>query len=282
MSLGIVFHAISALAYALLGAGHTRRLLRDGNAEQVGQTARMCLLGALALHGVALYLSLQKDDQLFIGWALALSVAVWLGLVVYWIEGFFIRLDGLQLLLIPAGFLTTLLAALFPQGFVVPHAGNGWLRAHLVISLAAYGLITVAAMQSMLMALLDRHLHQPVPAQARRGLVALVLDVQPPLLVQERLLFRLIGVGFAVLTLAMIAGSVASMELTHHVLPFDHKTVFTLLSWVTFGGLLLGRTLRGWRGRVALRWTVTGFVFLILAYTGSRFVLEVILHRGLT
>ena len=102
MSLGIVFHAISALAYALLGAGHTRRLLRDGNAEQVGQTARMCLLGALALHGVALYLSLQKDDQLFIGWALALSVAVWLGLVVYWIEGFFIRLDGLQLLLVLA------------------------------------------------------------------------------------------------------------------------------------------------------------------------------------
>jgi ABC-type uncharacterized transport system permease subunit len=248
MSLGIVFHAISALAYALMGAGHTRRLLRDGNAVQVGQTARMCLLGVLALHAVALY---------------------------------FIRLDGLQLLLIPAGFLTTLLAALFPQGFVVPHAGNAWLRAHLVISLAAYGLITIAALQSMLMALLDRHLRQHESAQARRGLLALVLDVQPPLLVQERLLFRLIGVGFVALTLAVVTGSVASMELIHRVLPFDHKTVFTLLSWLTFGGLLLGRHLRGWRGRVALRWTLTGFVFLILAYTGSRFVLEVILHRGL-
>ena len=281
MSLGIVFHAISALAYALLGAGHTRRLLRDGNAEHVGQTARICLLGALALQAAALVLSLQKDGQLFIGWALALSAAVWLGLVIYWIEGFFIRLDGLQLLLIPAGFLTTLLAALFPEGVIVPHAGNAWLRAHLVISLAAYGLITIAALQAMLMSLLDRHLRLHESKEDQRGLVARVLDVQPPLLVQERLLFRLIGVGFAVLTLAMITGSVASMQLIHRVLPFDHKTVFTVLSWVTFGGLLAGRHLRGWRGRVALRWTLTGFVFLILAYTGSRFVLEMILHRGL-
>src|SRR3546814_3472484 len=70
------------------------------------------------------------------------------------------------------------------------------------------------------------------------------------------------------------------MQLTGKVLPFDHKTVFMLLSWLTFGVLLLGRHIRGWRGRVALRWTLTGFAFLILAYTGSRFVLEVILHRS--
>lgn len=280
MSLGIVFHAAAALAYALLGLGHTRRLLRNGSAELVGQTARLCLLGALVLHAAALYLSLQDKGQLFIGWALALSAAVWLGLVVYWIEGFFIRLDGLQLLLIPAALLTTLLAALFPQGIIVLHAGNTWLRAHLVISLAAYGLITIAALQAMLMALLDRHLRQTENPATQRKLVARVLDVQPPLLVQERLLFRLIWIGFGVLTLAVITGSVASLSLTHRVLPFDHKTVFTLLSWATFGGLLLGRRLQGWRGRVALRWTLTGFVFLILAYTGSRFVLEVILHRS--
>ena len=94
------------------------------------------------------------------------------------------------------------------------------------------------------------------------------------------MLFRVIWIGFAVLTAAVITGSVASMELTGKVLPFDHKTVFTLLSWLTFGVLLLGRHIRGWRGRVALRWTLTGFAFLILAYTGSRFVLEVILHRS--
>jgi ABC-type uncharacterized transport system permease subunit len=278
--MGIVFHAAAALAYALLGLSQARRLLRNDSVEQVGQTARLCLLGALALHGAGLWHSvLLPDGQLFIGWALALSAAVWLGLLVYWLESFVIQIDGLQLLLIPAAVLVTLLAAVFPQGIVVPHAGNAWLRTHLVISLAAYGLITIAALQAMLMALLDRHLRQSPNPSEQRSLLARVLDVQPPLLVQERLLFRVIGVGFVILTLAVLTGSVASLSLTGRVLPFDHKTVFTLLSWATFGGLLLGRRLKGWRGRVALRWTLTGFVFLILAYTGSRFVLEVILHR---
>ena len=96
---------------------------------------------------------------------------------------------------------------------------------------------------------------------------------------QEHLLFVIIWIGFAVLSLAVVSGSIASLKLTGKILPFDHKTVFTLLSWATFGVLLLGRHVWGWRGRVALRWTLTGFGFLILAYTGSRFVLEMILHR---
>lgn len=281
MSPGIVFHAAAALAYAILGFGQTNRLLRaNGSVEQVGRTVRFCLLGALVLHAIGLYAAMLGSGQLFVGWALALSAGVWLGLVVFWLESLVIRIDGLQLILVPAALLAALLAAIFPQGMVVPHANSNLLRTHLVIALAAYGLITIAAMQAMLMALLDRHLHRPQRAPAERGLVARVLDAQPPLLVQERLLFRVIWVGFAVLTLAVASGSLASLSLTGRVLPFDHKTVFTLLSWITFGGLLAGRRLHGWRGRVALRWTIAGFVFLILAYTGTRFVLEVILHRG--
>jgi len=281
MSPGIVFHAGAALAYAVLGAVLARRLQRGtSGVEQTGRTARLWLLGALVLHGAGLYQAMVGAGVLFIGWALALSAAVWLGLVVFWLESLLVRLDGLQLLLVPAGMLTTALAALFPQGIVVPHAGSPWLLAHLLVALAAYGLITVAALQAMLMALLDRHLHRPQEAPGQRGLVARILDVQPPLLVQERLLFHVIKIGFAVLTLAVCLGSFASLSLTGQVLPFDHKTVFTLLSWLTFGVLLLGRHIRGWRGRVALRWTLTGFALLILAYTGSRFVLEVILHRG--
>ncbi|SSW65339.1 cytochrome c biogenesis protein CcsA [Achromobacter veterisilvae] len=280
MSLGIVFHTAAALAYAVLGGSLWIRLAGAGEVEQTGKIARLCLLGALVLHGVGLQQSMLGAQHLFIGWALALSAAIWLGMVVFWLESLLVRIDGLQLLLLPAATIASGLAALFPQGQYVPHANDAWLRVHLLIALAAYGLITIAALHAMMMALLDRHLHRPLDAPAERSIVGRVLDSQPPLLVQEQLLFRIIWIGFVVLTLAVGTGSVASMKLTGKILPFDHKTVFTLLSWLTFGVLLAGRHVWGWRGRVALRWTLTGFGFLILAYTGSRFVLEMILHRG--
>jgi ABC-type uncharacterized transport system permease subunit len=280
MSTGIVFHAAAAVAYAVLAGSLWRRLSRTQDVQQAGRTNRLCLLGALLLQGIALYQSILGGEALFVGWALALSAAVWLGMLIFWLESLLVRIDGLQLLLLPAATLTTGLAALFPQGQVVPHAHNPWLRTHLMIALAAYGLMTVAALHAGLMALLDRHLHRPPRAAGQTSIVGRVLDVQPPLLMQEYLLFRLISVGFVVLTLTVCTGAIASYELTGKPLPFDHKTVFTLLSWLTFGVLLLGRYLKGWRGRVALRWTLAGFALLILAYTGSRFVLEVILHRG--
>lgn len=280
MSLGIVFHTAAALAYAVLGGSLWIRLARGGGVEQTGKIARLCLLGALVLHGIGLQQSMLGAQHLFIGWALALSAAIWLGMVVFWLESLLVRIDGLQLLLLPAATIASGLAALFPQGQFVPHANDAWLRIHLLIALAAYGLITIAALHAMMMALLDRHLHRPLEAPTERSIIGRVLDSQPPLLVQEQLLFRIIWIGFIVLTLAVGTGSVASMKLTGKILPFDHKTVFTLLSWLTFGVLLVGRHIWGWRGRVALRWTLTGFGFLILAYTGSRFVLEMILHRG--
>ncbi|WMD19965.1 cytochrome c biogenesis protein CcsA [Achromobacter seleniivolatilans] len=280
MSLGIVFHTAAALAYAVLGGSLWIRLAGAGEVEQTGKIARLCLLGALVLHGIGLQQAMLGAQHLFIGWALALSAAIWLGMVVFWLESLLVRIDGLQLLLLPAAAIASGLAALFPQGQFVPHADDIWLRVHLLIALAAYGLITIAALHAMMMALLDRHLHRPLDAPAERSIIGRVLDSQPPLLVQEQLLFRIIWIGFIVLTLAVGSGSFASMKLTGKILPFDHKTVFTLLSWLTFGVLLAGRHIWGWRGRVALRWTLTGFGFLILAYTGSRFVLEMILHRG--
>src|SRR3546814_16878686 len=91
------------------------------------------------------------------------------------------------------------MAALFPQGQLVPHAENGWLRLHLLIALAAYALITVAALHALLMAMLDRHLHRPLDAPTQRSLLSRRLSAHPQLLVQDQLLYRVIWLGFAVL-----------------------------------------------------------------------------------
>lgn len=280
MSTGIVFHLMAALAYAVLALLLWRPLAKGKDKVAAGKIRHVCLAGAIALHGIALYNSILPAQSLHLGWASALSAAIWLGMVVFWLESLVMRLEGLLLLLLPASALASVLAAVFPQSHVVAHAGFEWLRIHLLIALVAYGLITVAAVQAMLMAALDRQLHRPIQAEADRGMINRAIDSMPPLLVQEVLLFRLIWIGFAILTLAVITGSIVSLRLSGAILPMDHKTIFTLLSWLTFGILLLGRHLKGWRGRIALRWTLTGFAFLLLSYTGSRFVLDVILQRS--
>jgi ABC-type uncharacterized transport system permease subunit len=109
--------------------------------------------------------------------------------------------------------------------------------------------------------------------------MARFLDRLPPLLAMETVLFRLITAGFALLTATLASGVFFSEQTFGRPLRFDHKSVFTIAAWLVFGGLLAGRVFFGWRGRTALRWTLIGFAMLMLAYVGSRFVLEVLLGR---
>jgi len=120
------------------------------------------------------------------------------------------------------------------------------------------------------------HAHEARALHQHRGRF---LQSLPPLLTMERILFRIIALGFVLLTLTLGSGMLFSDELFGKPLQFNHKVMFGIISWCLFGALLLGRQIYGWRGRIALRWTLTGFVVLVLAYIGSKFVLEFILHR---
>jgi len=160
---------------------------------------------------------------------------------------------------------------LFPGRLGAAYAASFEFRVHLVLAMLAYSLFTIALLHALLMAVVERRLHRKEGA---------VLGALPPLLTLERLLFRLIGAAFLLLTVTLATGFAFSESLFGRAMRFDHKTVFGVLSWLTFGLLLAGRQLYGWRGRTALRWTLSGFVLLFLAYIGSRFVLEVLLGRG--
>jgi ABC-type uncharacterized transport system permease subunit len=138
--------------------------------------------------------------------------------------------------------------------------------------MSAYSLFTVAALHALLMTLLERRLHG--------GALSAPFAALPPLLTMESLLFRIIFAGFILLTLTLATGFLFSEDLFGRPLRFEHKSVFAIASWLIFAALLTGRRLYGWRGRIALRWTLAGFVMLLLAYVGSRFVLEVILRRS--
>jgi ABC-type uncharacterized transport system permease subunit len=154
-------------------------------------------------------------------------------------------------------------------------------RAHLLLAMLAYSLFTIAALHALLMALLERRLHGGRHDAGSGAPLVGALARLPPLLTLERLLFRILAAGFVLLTATLTTGALFSEELFGRPLRFDHKTLFAVLSWLIFAGLLAGRWRYGWRGRMALRWTLAGFVALLLAYVGTRFVLEVILGRSL-
>ena len=145
------------------------------------------------------------------------------------------------------------------------------LAAHVIVALLAYGLLTIAALHAVLLAALDRKL--------RTGNLPAALSGLPPLLTMETLLFRIIIAGFVLLSATVLSGLLFSEQLFGKPLTFTHKNVFTLISWTIFASLLVGRFLFGWRGRIALRWTLWGFGVLLVAYIGTRFVGEVLLGR---
>ena len=277
MSASIVFHLLATLGYSLLAFWLWSRVAKGQAMVTTGMAQRPLLTLVIVVHAIGLFQGILPQHNLYLGWALALSAALWLGMIVFWVQSLSMRINGMLLILLPTAALVTLLAGIFPYGHPVPHVNSDWLRIHLLIAFTAYGLILVAALHAILMAALDRQLHQPVESAAQRSLLDRALNSMPPLLTQERLLFQLIWIAFGVLTLTVITGAVVSQRLFSQLFPLDHKSIFTLLSWVTFGTLLWGRHTRGWRGRIALRWTLAGFAFVLLAYTGSRFVLDVIL-----
>ena len=232
---------------------------------------RAAILAPLSLHGWLLYQGVFGAELRF-GFAQALSVMMFLGVAVYWVESLFYSLEGMQPLVLPLAAAAAPLPAIFPGlASSAVHAQAAEFKLHLALAMIAYGLFVIALLHATLMAAAERQLH-------RKGTVA--FPNLPPLLTLEALLFRIIAAAFVFLTLTLVSGIAFSEALFGRALRFDHKTVFAVLSWLIFGLLLAGRWRYGWRGRTALRWTMSGFVMLLLAYVGSRFVLEVLLGRS--
>ena len=269
----IVIHVIASAAYVGL-AWHfwNTRWRRPASGVALLAWERVAILAPLALHGWLVYQGIFATRELRFGFAQALSVMMFLGVAVYWIESLFYSLAGIEPLVLPLAAAAVPLPALFP-GLASTSAQSqaAEFRLHLALAMIAYGLFVIALLHATLMAVVERRLHNKSPRFAAS---------LPPLLTLEQLLFRVIGAAFVFLTLTLLTGILFSETLFGRALRADHKTVFAILSWVIFGLLLLGRWLYGWRGRTALRWTITGFVVLMLAYPGSRFVLEVLLHRA--
>lgn len=276
----ILLHAFCALAYMALALHFWNsrwRMVKSAADTSTAAGTRLTgreqaiTLTVVALHAYVLFGDMLGDSQFRFGFAHALSVMALLALVFYGIESIFYPLEGMLALVLPPAALCTFMPALFEGAVMTGKAAAPAFVAHVVIAMGAYAFIAIAAAHAILMALVERRLHAPGRRAASSGL--------PPLLTMERLLFRMLAAGFALLTLTLVSGVIFSEAIFGRALRFEHKSVFSLLAWLIFAVLLLGRHAYGWRGKAALNGTLAGFGMLLLAYIGTRFVLEVVLGR---
>jgi len=241
------------------------RLLREGRAF-----AGSAAVTAILLHTLALYALIFVPHGMDLGFFNTASLVGWLVALIALASLPRPKFENLGLILFPLAGFSIMLAEWFPSDRLMVIESDWPLDAHIILSLIAYSLLAVAALQSVLIAFQEHRLRQRA--------AGVWWNTLPPLQEMERFLFQLIGAGFVLLTLALFTGLifVTNLQAQHLV----HKVVLSIVAWVVFAILLWGRWRYGWRGRTAIRWTLSGFIFLMLAYFGSKLVLEIILGRS--
>ncbi|AEB59758.1 cytochrome C assembly family protein [Ectopseudomonas mendocina] len=261
---------LPSLAAALLYAGAAAYQGLRLTQRSIPDKRLLVSLGVLALclHVVSLFFQLYDAHGLnldFFNAASLIACAV-IGLIL--LACMRIPVENLLLLLFPLGTLTVLAAEFMPSGTINPIDEHPGILAHILLSVLAYGMLTIAVFQSVLLLLQDYQLKHKHPSGLIRNF--------PPLQTMESLLFGFLFAGWLLLSLSLLSGALYIDDLfAQHLV---HKTILSCFAWVVFAVLLWGRHQLGWRGHKAIRWTLAGFCLLMLAYFGSKLVREFILH----
>jgi len=221
---------------------------------------------AAILHGFILYKTLFTVNGFQFGFFdAASSVAMVISLLVL-LMSIKRRTEILAVVILPIAGITLLIESMDTSSYILAYDASQGLKIHVLVSIIAYSLLGLAACMSIALSLQNSMLHNHRPGGLMKKL--------PPLQVMEKLLFDFILAGFIGLTFALLSGFVFLEDLfAQHLV---HKTVLSIIAWLVFAILLVGRFTIGWRGRTAIRWTLSGFASLMLAYFGSKFVLEFI------
>ena len=260
---GLLAIALYLLATALL----TAILLRGIDSGCMRRQTLMIGLAAVVIHGSLLYSSLLTPNGLNLGIFHAASLVAMTAALLLLLAAYIEPVENLGIAVFPLAALSLGLTMLYPEPHIITSASAWQLTSHILTSLLAYSILGLAVLQAILLAIQDRHLRNRSPGGFIRAL--------PPLQTMESLLFQMIATGFALLTLALVTGALFLEDIFAQQLV--HKTTLSIIAWAVFAVLLWGRWRFGWRGRTAIRWTIGGFIFLMLAYFGSKFVLELVL-----
>lgn len=266
--MNITYIAILAIIlYSVTGVG---LILRLSQRTQVMRSKNGLLatgLVAALLHAYVLYQNIFVVSGVNLGFFNALSLLGWLIAQLVLLVALFRPVENLGIAVLPLAAVSMILEATVPSTHLVSENVAAGIKAHIVISIIAYSVFSMAGVQAILLAIQNYNLRHKRPGGFVRAL--------PPLETMETLLFQMIGLGFVLQSLSLASGMMYIDDIFAQHLA--HKTVLSIIAWLVFAGLLLGRWRFGWRGRTAIRWTMSGFVTLLLAYLGSKWVAEVLL-----
>ncbi|MDA8421004.1 MAG: cytochrome c biogenesis protein CcsA [Pseudomonadota bacterium] len=264
---------LAAVLYLCVGALLWHGLRRPRTASHGARLGIYILaVGAVTAHAAVLYTGLLHEGGLNLGFTNAASLVAWAIAVLFLLASLTRPIESLGIFIMPVAAATVFIDWLLPRHGTLIMTVTPMQSAHIVISLLAYSLLSIAVVQSLMLAWVERRLRQ-------RHQPSRLLHALPPLETMENLMFQLITLGFVLLTLTVISGVFFSEQLFNEPLAFTDHVVLSIIAWIVFAVLLAGRWRFGWRGRTAVRWTLGGFTLLAFAYFGSKFALEILLRH---
>ena len=263
-----IANSLALLLYLVCSVALIRHFVQGGKAHSLALPVGLLTVLALIFHGADIFFTMRAAG----GWDVSLFSTM---TIAAWIMAFIAYLLGLKgnaahpgILIYPLVALTLILKSSMPST-PVEGLSSPALEWHILLSLTAYSLFTLAAIQAVVLAIQEQQIRQRQLAGIMRQL--------PPLQSMETSLFQLILGGFLLLTVGLVTGFVFLEDIfAQHLV---HKTVLSLIAWCVFATLIWGRWQYGWRGKTAIKWTLVGFLLIVLAYFGSKFVFEFILSQ---
>lgn len=265
----IIFSTIAIFLYlgtaGLLGYRLFKlHLSTEGIKVQVISIASIALLA----HAIVLLHTVITATGLNLGFYHALSLMSWVVALLVIIVTVIKPVENLSLVFLPLTAIALLVEQLVPNDDILTETATIGLQLHILLSVTAYSMLTIAALQSIVLAIQEAQLRKKHPGP--------IMGVLPPLQMMEEILVQILAIGFFLLSMSLATGLMFIRDIfAQHI---SQKIVLSIISWCVFALLLWGRWSWGWRGKHLIRWTLSGFTLLVLAYFGSKIVYEFILN----